>query len=218
MVREKFVRTSTLKDNTGKVSDIVKVSVSNVIKKNWICRKIRRFYQKSEKLDIKWHVVQAMKCTGWNNFSNLKSTWSSTKIGQFFLVSFFRCRLGIYILMKYHSVHQKFFSLHAVVEAMFFELNRSRFSVWSFGRVDMKMDFVVCYFNTLTLKGIVLTDAPRAALSIAGIGCGCFHNIWMGLKAMFECWREETPLCSSSEALPIFFVTSSFEAPCFSLR
>ena len=130
MVREIFVRTSTLKDNTGKVSDIVKVSVSNVIKKNWFFRKIRSFYQKSEKLEIEWHVVQAMKCTGWNIFSNLKSTSSSTKIGQFFLVSLFRCRLGIYILLKYHSVHQKFFSLHAVVEAMFFELNRSRFSIW----------------------------------------------------------------------------------------
>ena len=58
-------------------------------------------------IELYWHILQSMCCTGWNNFSYIKHTLS--RMDVLFLVSNFPLYPGLKLSFQHHSVRKIFF-------------------------------------------------------------------------------------------------------------
>ena len=73
--------------------------------RNW--QNTSHFCQNELSLELSWHILQALNCTGWNNCSILKQT--TPRMEVLFLITFFRLYPGLKMSFENNVVRKNLF-------------------------------------------------------------------------------------------------------------
>ena len=131
-------------------------------------------------LEIHWHILQAVHCTGWYNYSWLKQTPS--RMDVFFLVSIFRLYPGLRISFEHNIVRKNLFQSACFCGDCRLFLREMDQKFKTGGTIDYGhsfLEFSFRQFQVLRLHAI-LHDAAGGVQAHSGKALGYYYVIGWG--------------------------------------